>query len=186
MKKLLIAVAVTSLVGCASTQKASVDPVPQEPKHAVVNIPSWFIKPPQASDILYSVGSATSRDLQLSQDMAILNAKTNLADRLNSRVNSQTKVYSNQRTSDTSDSNRQEIEKAVKNRINDVDVAGYIIANSETYQERGVFRTFVLIEYNQDKAADMIMDRIRVNKTQDTRSDFDRAFDELDDKVSKQ
>jgi ribosomal protein S17E len=186
MKKLLIVVAVSSLVGCASTQKADVTPQPvvvsqiEEKKNPTVNIPYWYIQPPQSQDILYSVGTAVSGDLQLSQDMAILNAKTNLADRLNSRVGSQTKLYSSQRMTNDHDTNKQELEKATKNKINDVDVAGYIIAKSETQQDRHLFRTFVLIEYNRDKAADIIMDRIRTQKNQDTRSDFDRAFDEID------
>jgi hypothetical protein len=92
MKKLLLAVSVISLVGCASTQKAEIaPPVVEAKKETVVNIPGWYVQPPQSQTVLYSVGTAVSRDLQLSQDMAILNAKTNLADRLNSRVASQTK-----------------------------------------------------------------------------------------------
>jgi hypothetical protein len=181
MKKLLLAVSVISLVGCASTQKAEIAPPAVEAKkETVVNIPGWYVQPPKSQTVLYSVGTAVSRDLQLSQDMAILNAKTNLADRLNSRVASQTKLYSNQRMSNDNDSNRQELEKATKNKINDVDVAGYIVAKSETQQDRNLFRTFVLIEYNQETAADMIMDRIRTKKNLDTRSQFDRAFEDLD------
>lgn len=184
MKKLLLSVSIVSLVGCASTQKAEIVQQPmieqkKENVEKVVYIPSWYVQPPQAENILYSVGTAVSRDLQLSQDMAILNAKTNLADRLNSRVASQTKLYSNQRMTNDSDSNRQELEKATKNKITDVDVAGYIVAKSETQQDRNLFRTFVLIEYNRDKAADIIMDRIRTQKNIDKRSDFDRGFDEL-------
>lgn len=181
MKKLLLSISILSLVGCASTQKAEIaPPTVEQKKEIIVSIPSWYMQPPQSPSVLYSVGTAVSRDLQLSQDMAILNAKTNLADRLNSRVASQTKLYSNQRMSNDNDSNRQELEKATKNKINDVDVAGYIVAKSETQQDRNLFRTFVLIEYNQEKAADMIMDRIRTQKNQDSRSEFDRAFDELD------
>ena len=110
--------------------------------------------------------------------MAILNAKTNLADRLNSRVKAQTKIFSNQSSSGDSYSNKQQIERAVKNSIADVDVAGYVVAKSETLQQDGVFRTFVMLEYSREKSAGIIMDRIRSDKN--PKSDFNSAFEELD------
>jgi GMP synthase PP-ATPase subunit len=116
----------------------------------------------------------------LSQDIAILNAKTNLADRLNSRVRSQTKLYANQSGSDDNIKNRQQIEKTTRNTINDVDVAGYVVAKSETQQVNGVFRTFVMLEYSREQAADLIMERIRGARTPEQKSDFDRAFEGLD------
>jgi hypothetical protein len=181
MKTMIITTLVfCSLVGCANTNKSTaetsvISPPPQKP---VVAIPSWYNQQPSSEENLYSVGTAASRDLQLSLDMAILNAKTNLADRLNSRVKAQTKIFSNQSSSGDSYSNKQQIERAVKNSIADVDVAGYVVAKSETLQQDGVFRTFVMLEYSREKSAGIIMDRIRSDKN--PKSDFNSAFEELD------
>lgn len=183
MKTMIItSLIVCSLVGCATTNKptAEVGSVSSSaPVIPTIAIPIWYNQQPGSEDNLYSVGTAASRDLQLSLDMAILNAKTNLADRLNSRVKAQTKIYSSQRSSGDSYSNNQQVERAVKNMIADVDVAGYVVAKSETIQRDGVFRTFVMLEYSRDKSANIIMDRIRTGIDQDSKSEFDRAFDEL-------
>jgi len=187
---IISAIVICSLVGCASTNKpaeikpAEIKPAgpPQKP---TVSIPYWYNQTPGSEDSLYAVGTAVSRDLQLSQDMAILNAKTNLADRLNSRVRSQTKIYSNQSSAGDSVSNSQKLERAVKNTVTDVDVAGYVVAKSETQQVDGVFRTFVLLEYSRERSANLIMDRIRVQPNRDLNVSADRAFKELDEVKSQ-
>ena len=56
-------------------------------------MPDWFLKPPTSESSIYSVGTAVSPDLQLTVDIAVLNAKTTLADRINGRVRSQTKTF---------------------------------------------------------------------------------------------
>lgn len=184
MKKMIISTLIfCSLVGCASTEKATTSTqsaiAPKSAK-ATVNIPVWYSQTPNSEDNLYSVGTAASRDLQLSLDMAVLNAKTNLADRLNSRVKAQTKIYSNQNSSGDSYVNNQQVERAVKNTIADVDVAGYVVAKSETFQQDGIFRTFVMLEYSREKSARIIMDRIRMNPNHDIKSQIDKAFKDLD------
>jgi hypothetical protein len=187
MKKISLSVIVIiSVVGCASPKVAEIPiaqppvKIAEPPKEIIVPIPYWYSQTPRNEGILYAVGTASSRDLQMSQDMAILNAKTNLADRLNSRVRSQTKMYSNQSSSDDNIKNRQQIERTTRNTINDVDVAGYVVAKSETQQVNGVFRTFVMLEYSREQAADLIMERIRGDRSQEPKSDVDRAFEELD------
>jgi hypothetical protein len=187
MKKISLSVIVmVSIVGCASPKVAEIPmaqppvKVAEPPKEIIVAIPYWYSQTPRNEGILYAVGTASSRDLQMSQDMAILNAKTNLADRLNSRVRSQTKMYSSQSGSDDNIKNQQQIERTTRNTINDVDVAGYVVAKSETQQVNGVFRTFVMLEYSREQAADLIMERIRGDRSQEPKSDVDRAFEELD------
>lgn len=181
MKSMIIsAIVICSLVGCSSAPKtpptvAQSQPVPKPS----VAIPSWYSSAPNSEDTLYSVGTAASRDLQMSLDMAILNAKTNLADRLNSRIRAQTKIYSNQSSNNDTVQNSQQVERAMKNSIADVDVAGYVVAKSETQQQDGIFRTFVMLEYSRDKSADIIMDRIRQDKS--PKNDVEKAFKELDE-----
>lgn len=187
MKSSALAVSLIAavLVGCSSVPKQSAAPL-QSPVVATVKIPEWFINAPRSDNAIFSTGSAVSRDLQLSQDMAILNAKAMLADRINSRVRSQTKLYTGQKGSGDSVTDRHEIERATKNTVNDVDVAGYIIAKTDTIQDRGLFRTYVLLEYSADQAASMIMDRIRTQSSSNMDlQDSRRAFDELDRDINQ-
>ena len=59
----------------------------------VVKVPDWYTKMPDNEDAIYAVGTAISPELQLSNDIAILSAKTTLADRINGRLNSITKSF---------------------------------------------------------------------------------------------
>ena len=62
-----------------------------------------------------------------------MNAKTTLADRINGRVRSQTKTFIAKIGSEETDTSiLSEVEKATKNIIADVDVAGYKVSESSS------------------------------------------------------
>ena len=56
-------------------------------------MPDWFTKMPESDEAIYSTGTAATTDLQLSVDLAVLNAKTTLADRINGRLRSSMKTF---------------------------------------------------------------------------------------------
>ena len=91
------------------------------------------MKPPTSETAIYSVGTAVTPDLQLTVDIAVLNAKTTLADRINGKVRSQTKSFIAKIGSEETDTSiLSEVEKATKNIIADVDVAGYKVSESSS------------------------------------------------------
>ncbi len=171
--------------GCSSVPQAD---KPQKISHVQSNqemrIPSWYSNIPKSNGKIYSVGTAVATDLQMSNDIAILNAKTNLADRVNSKLNSQTKSF----TSETGSSNaligRQEIEKAVKNTIVDVDVAGYSVHKIETLMVGNTFRTFVMLEYSEEEATALAINR-NTRLANGSLPNAERAWKELDEERNK-
>ena len=70
---------------------------------------------------------AQSPDLQLSIDLATLNAKYTLADRINGKLDAMMKTFVSRlgTDDDVSASTMSEVEKVTKNVIASVDVAGY-------------------------------------------------------------
>ena len=60
---------------------------------AVKQIPKWYKKLPTEPNKIYSVGASSSPDLQLSIDMATLNAKYTLADRINGKLDGMMKTF---------------------------------------------------------------------------------------------
>ena len=95
-------------------------------KSATSQIPEWFKVLPKEDNIIYTVGSASSPDLQLAVDMATLNAKYTLADRINGKLDAMMKTFTSKIGSDDIDSSvLSEVEKVSKNVIASVDVAGY-------------------------------------------------------------
>lgn len=127
-------------------------------------MPDWFKKMPESDTAIYSTGTAATTDLQLSVDLAVLNAKTTLADRINGRVRSQTKSFVAKIGNEETASVLSEVEKATKNIIADVDVAGYKVSETEVVTNGPKYRAYVLLEYSDKEANKIIMNRLRKDR----------------------
>ena len=150
-------------------------------------MPDWFLKPPTKDDAIYSVGTAVSPDLQLTVDIAVLNAKTTLADRINGRVRSQTKTFIAKIGSEETDTSvLSEVEKATKNIIADVDVAGYKVSESSVVANGTQYRAYVLLEYSDKEANKIIMNRLRKDRMLLSKIRSTKAWKELDESVNEQ
>ena len=103
-------------------------------------IPEWYLAHPQDEDI-YSSGTSVTPDMQLSMDIAILNAKTTLADRINGRLSSKTKKFVKRIGSNDMDAAvAMDIQRVTTNLIADVDVAGYAVDKSKIIQDGPQYR----------------------------------------------
>ena len=97
--KLLATVSMVALTlgACSANQPKSVVDTPEiryktaKVERAVDVIPSWYKKMPKKKGSIFTVGSATAPDLQLAVDIATLNGKVVLADRINGKLKSLTK-----------------------------------------------------------------------------------------------
>ena len=159
-------------------------------KSKVVNeqievMPDWFKKMPESETAIYSTGTAATTDLQLSIDLAVLNAKTTLADRINGRVRSQTKSFIAKIGNEETASVLSEVEKATKNIIADVDVAGYKVSETEVVTNGPKYRAYVLLEYSDKEANKIIMNRLRKDRMLVSKIKSTKAWQELDDVVSE-
>jgi hypothetical protein len=150
-------------------------------------IPDWFTEMPESDKAIYAVGTTASPDLQLSFDMAVLNAKTTLADRINGRVRSQTKSFISKIGSDETDTAvLSEIEKTTSNLIADVDVAGYKVAESKVVSAGTQYRVYVLLEYSDLQAQKILLNRLRKDRILLSKISATNAYKELDAAVEKQ
>jgi hypothetical protein len=148
-------------------------------------MPDWFKKMPESDTAIYSTGTAATTDLQLSVDLAVLNAKTTLADRINGRVRSQTKSFVAKIGNEETASVLSEVEKATKNIIADVDVAGYKVSETEVVSNGPKYRAYVLLEYSDKEANKIIMNRLRKDRMLLSKIKSTKAWQELDDVVSE-
>ena len=153
----------------------------------IVEVPDWFKKMPESETAIYSTGTAATSDLQLSIDLAVLNAKTTLADRINGRVRSQTKTFvAKIGNEDIGSSVLSEVEKATKNIIADVDVAGYKVYDTEIVANGPDYRAYVLLEYSDKEANKIIMNRLRKDRMLLSKIKSTKAWEELDASVNEQ
>ena len=198
----IILVGCTALLGACSSTK-TVETLTNVPPQSIVAkevyeykaqavvdqievMPKWFLKPPTSETAIYSVGTAVTPDLQLTVDIAVLNAKTTLADRINGRVRSQTKSFVAKIGSEETDTSiLSEVEKATKNIIADVDVAGYKVSESSVVANGTQYRAYVLLEYSDKEANKIIMNRLRKDRMLLSKIKSTKAWQELDDVVSE-
>ena len=154
---------------------------------ATSSIPKWYKKLPKQDNSIFSVGSASSPDLQLSVDMATLNAKYTLADRINGKLDGMMKTFMTRlgTDEDISATTMSEVEKVVKNVIASVDVAGYNPKEIEVFPSGTQFRAFVLLEYSDTEARKIIMNRMMKDKLVYSKIKSTNAFKELKNEVSK-
>lgn len=152
----------------------------------ITNIPDWYLNMPTDEEAIYSSGSAKAPDLQLAVDIAILNAKTVLADRINGKLSSMTKSFiAKIGSSDLDTSVLSEIEKVSKNVIAEVDVAGYSVTKSDVTQDGTQYRAYVLLEYSNEEAIKIMMNRMRKDRMVYSRLRSTEAWKELENQVDK-
>ena len=124
-------------------------------------LPEWFTEMPEDDKAIYAVGTAITPDLQLSVDIAVMNAKSTLADRINGELRSQTKSFMSKIGTDANSSVLNEIETVTSNLIADVDVAGYRVKESEVVVNGTEYRMYVLLEYSSAEATKILMNRLK-------------------------
>ena len=192
IKLISSAVAIAIGLSACQTNKESITANPQivyqtnTVSKQIEQIPEWYLNIPSAEDTIYSSGSAKAPDLQLAVDIAIMNAKTTLADRINGKLDSMTKSFvAKIGSSDLDTSVLNEIEKVSKNVIASVDVAGYIIDKSDVTQEGTQYRAYVLLAYNNEEATKVLMNRMKRDKMIYSRIRSTEAWKELENEVDK-
>jgi len=192
IKLISSAVAIAIGLSACQTNKESIMARPEVVyKYSTVNqqiekIPEWYLQIPSADDTIYSSGSAKAPDLQLAVDIAIMNAKTTLADRINGKLDSMTKSFVAKIGSDDLDTSvLTEIEKTSKNVIASVDVAGYVVDKSDITQEGTQYRAYVLLAYNSEEATKIMMNRMKRDRMIYSRIRSTEAWKELEEEVNK-
>jgi len=176
-----------SLLACAEKSKISILDKPvikykvNKVADTVSNIPKWYLTPPKDTSKVYSVGAAVSPDIQLSVDMATMNAKYTLADRINGKMDGLMKTFVTKLGDDQiSSSTISDVQKATKNIISSVDVAGYQPKEIKVNTSGTQYQAYVLLEYSEETAKQVVMNRIMKNQIVFSKINSTNAWKELE------
>ena len=191
--KLMASVSALALVlgACAKEPKPMVE-TPEviyktaKVKSAVSVVPDWYKVMPEKEGSIFTVGAAVAPDLQFAVDIATMNAKVVLADRINGKLKSLTKSWmAKLGQTDVDASVMTEIEKVSKNVIANVDVAGYNPIEVDVFPSGTQYRAFVLLEYSDKEAAKVLFNRMRKDRMVYSRLRSNEAWKELEREVYK-
>ncbi len=192
--KLMASVSTLALVlnACASQEPKPLAETPEviyktaKVNAAVSVIPSWYNEMPEKKGSIFTTGSATAPDLQFAVDIATINAKVVLADRINGKLKAMTKTWMAKLGQTDADATvMSEIEKVAKNVIANVDVAGYSPVKVDVFPSGTQYRAFVLLEYSDKEAAKIIFNRLRKDRMVYSRLRSNKAWKELEEEVNK-
>lgn len=173
MKTIYIMMAlVAALTGCASTTTTKMVKTEEAKPNTV---PDWF-----AADNLYPnsiIVTATdiSPDMQFAIDKAMMNARVEMANRIQTKIESLVKESMNENRN-TREVNR-EVERVSK-QVTNQRLANYTREKLTVVKEPEGYRVFVMLKITLDESRKLISE---------TRSNKDTAskFKELDDSISK-
>ena len=187
--KIISILLLVGLIGCANKPPLEVgtpDYKVNKVETTIEQIPKWYLEIPTDKENVYSTGTATAPDLQLAVDIATMNAKTTLADRINGKLDAMMKTFVAKVGQDDIDSEvLTEVEKVAKNLIAEVDVAGYVPTNVQVYPSGTQFRAFILLTYSEKEARKVIVNRLRKNRLAYSKLKATDAWKELEDEVKK-
>lgn len=148
-----------------------------------VNVPEWYLNPPQDPDFLFTPATATSRDLQLATNKASHQARVELATQLEAKVSGLSKNFVEEvGLGDDSEvlSQFNEVSKIVVSTT----LNGSRVSKTKVYTEGGIYRSYVLMELPFGAAAAAFKAQIDNNKNF-IRFRATQAYEELNDEVEK-
>jgi len=192
MKRVIIASAVAAalLAGCSTTPKMAatapvvtkdqkIEAVGKVESPMTIDIPGWYLKPPTATDdYIYFSGTASSSDLAMSREKALLDAQMKVADTINGAMNALIK----QQRSDNAgalfaDKTSVTVKKVIANTI----MTGYRIEDTRVVAESRNYRTFVLVRYPIGDTNRLLKERLQRDSQN---ADSDNALqNELDQEI---
>lgn len=196
---LAILIAAGVLTACSSTPKpgtpeavAKVEEKRQEQAvkatvKAVSDIPEWFIDTPCDHErMVCGVATASSTDLQLALDKAVIDAKYSVADKLKGLMSGKLKRFVEEAGGAKDPQLHQETSKVISNLFVDVNTAGYRVSKKKVLSEGTSYRAFVLIEFPVGEANRVLIDETRKNQAVEARVRASKAFADLEAEIQAQ
>lgn len=178
------------LIGAAAVSLAACGTTPTEVVGASTttfvsdsNIPEWYVNTPSAEGTIFSSGTAVSGDLQLAKDIAVLNAKHVLADRINGKLKAETRSFINEVNIGAEDTAvLRDIERVAINTVDNIDVAGYTVSDTVLVKDNNRYRAYVLLDYSDVEVNKILLNRLRKS----TKAQATEAYERLEKKVEEE
>lgn len=152
-------------------------------KDTADEMPSWYLSPPTDATSLYGPGTAVSGDLQLALDKATLNAKHDLAARLNGTLSSKFKQFVSESGAAEDALVLTETERVTQSTVAEVNLAGYQLKERKVQPQGTQYRAYVLVQYPLGNANRVLMDQVKKNQALESKLRASKAFQDLESEI---
>ena len=134
-------------------------------KGALTKTPKWYIKyKREDKNWMYETASSVSPDLELAVKKSTLLAKAKLADRINGKMNNQTRINKEETGIDENNSITGQAEDTIVNIVGDTLVRHYIVEQVEIfYTHHKSYRAYVKVKVSKENV-EAVIDEIKSDK----------------------
>lgn len=149
-----------------------------------VDVPSWFLSPPQDPNFIYAAATAESRSMQIGINKAKQEARADIAQQLKVRMQGLVKKFDEEVGTGEETTLLSQFTQATKAVIN-TELIGTKVNEQEIRKEGGLYRIYILMEMPIGAASEALMDKLKKQEEMYTRFRSTQTFNDLDKEIEK-
>ncbi len=166
-------------------RKDQIEKVEKKVEETVDSIPKWCLNPPINDFALSACGTGESASMNMARNRAILDAKRQLADSIDSEISSRMEDFLKSTGMDSNEQVKQASQIVTKNTTIQAKLIGYKQTKTDAFSMNGKYQFYVLIEYPVGKANQALLNQIKQDGVLSTQKDADKAMAELEAEIEK-
>ena len=166
-------------------RKDQIEKTEKKVEKTVNSIPKWCLNPPISDYALSACGSGESANMNMARNRAILDAKRQLADSIDSEISSRMEDFLKSTGMGSNEQVKQASEIITKNTTIQAKLIGYKQTKTDAVSMDGKYQFYVLIEYPVGEANTALLNKIKQDDVLSTQKDADKAMAELEAEIDK-
>ena len=152
---------------------------------AVSNIPKWCLSPPVSDFSLAACGEGESASMNMAKSRAILRAKRELADMVNSQISAKMKDFTSAIGMGSNEQVQESSELVIKNTTIEAELIGYKQTKIDAQSFDGKYKFYVLLEFPIGEANQALLNQIKKDEVLSTQNNADKAMADLEAEIEK-
>jgi hypothetical protein len=166
-------------------RKDQIEKTEKKVEKTVDSIPKWCLNPPISDYALSACGTGESANMNMARNRAILDAKRQLADSIDSEISSRMEDFLKSTGMSSNEQVKQASEIITKNTTIQAKLIGYKQTKTDAVSMDGKYQFYVLIEYPVGDANKALLNQIKQDDVLSTQKDADKAMAELEAEIEK-
>ena len=166
-------------------RKDQIEKIEKKVEKTVDSIPKWCLNPPMSDYALSACGTGESANMNMARNRAILDAKRQLADSIDSEISSRMEDFLKSTGMGSNEQVKQASEIITKNTTIQAKLIGYKQTKTDAVSMDGKYQFYVLIEYPVGEANTALLNKIKQDDVLSTQKDADKAMAELEAEIDK-